>query len=148
MVKAKIDHFKNKVGPVLQRYFPLKADKEESGNKEEENKGDQVQEVIEKQTWSLEFKKKNNENIQKQPILDELYEGIDRSYYKIEMREPNDLTVICEIVKDLMIFAVAPKFKQFKKYNLREICGVGYRGEQKKKEPVQVKSVVLNDDGN
>jgi len=84
-------------------------------------------------TWSLEFRKKNNNSIAKQDILETLYTCINKEIHKIDLKNP-EVPIIVEIIRDLMVVAVAPDFKGFKKYNLRELCGESYVGPGKNKE--------------
>lgn len=111
MVKAKLEHLQSQAPEVIKRYFRTGEPK----------------------TWSLEFKKKNNHSINKQQVLEVLYACIDREEHKIDLKNA-EIPIIVENIRDLMVFAVAPYFKEFKRYNLRELCGESYTGPGKQKQ--------------
>ncbi|CDW72076.1 UNKNOWN [Stylonychia lemnae] len=113
MCKAgKFDEFKVMAEPIIRKYFtPL-------GENQEVNESNY-------KTWCLEFKKSNNESIQKAQYLDFFFNLIDGRKNPVDLRHA-DINIIIEIFKDILILAVIPKYKELKKCNLQQLV----RGEQ------------------
>ena len=96
--------------PVIKRYFPLAG----SGDVEGIN---HVQ-------WCLEFKKRNNDKITKQPYVNWVMETVDATKTSISY-DFADVEVIIEVFRDMLIMAVVPGYKRdFKKYNLQTLAGI------------------------
>jgi tRNA(Ser,Leu) C12 N-acetylase TAN1 len=65
----------------------------------------------------MEFKKRNNDSIKKQEFLDFLFKTIDGNRNPVDLKHA-DIYVIVEIFKNLLVFAVVPRYRELKKYNL------------------------------
>ena len=65
----------------------------------------------------MEFKNSNNNNIKKKEVLDYLFNTIDGNHNPVDLRNA-DFNVIIEVYRDLLMFGVVPKYKEYKKYNL------------------------------
>lgn len=65
----------------------------------------------------MEFKKSNNNSIDKSHYLDFFFKTIDGRKNPVDIRNA-DLNIILEIFKDVLVLAVIPKYKELKKCNL------------------------------
>eukprot|EP00347_Sterkiella_histriomuscorum_P020613 403337141 len=104
---GKFDEFKLLAEPVIKKYFPHLKENEELTE-------------ANYRTWCLEFKKKNNESIDKAQYLDFLFKSIDGKKNPVDLRHA-DYSVIIEIYRDVLAFAVVPQYKEFKKCNLQQL---------------------------
>ena len=70
-------------------------------------------------TWSLEFKARGNKSIDRESYLDVIYKLIntENSGNSVDLKNAEH-SVIIEVIWDAMVFAIVPKFKEYKKYNL------------------------------
>eukprot|EP00347_Sterkiella_histriomuscorum_P013261 403365396 len=141
MQSWKFDEFKLLAEPVIKKYFPHLKENEELTE-------------ANYRTWCLEFKKKNNESIDKAQYLDFLFNSIDGKKNPVDLRHA-DYSVIIEIYRDVLAFAVVPQYKELKKCNLQQLVkgeGEGQDAdsdddEQKKAigAPIQRKVVKISD---
>ena len=102
--------------PVMKRYFPLK-----DGAKDLDS--------ITHVQWCLEFRKRNNDKIEKRAYIDWIMEKIEPSKTSI-CHDYADVEIIIEVFRDMLVMAVLPGYKRdFKKYNLQMLAGITGAGD-------------------
>lgn len=77
----------------------------------------------EPKTFSIVFNRRNNNNIKRNEIIEDLAEIILRKNpgNKADLKNP-EIAVIVEVIRGLCLLSIAPNYYRFKKYNLLEIC--------------------------
>ena len=104
--------FKQMALPVLQRYFPMASDASKPNAEDREH----VQ-------WCLEFKKRNNDKVNRKAYVDYLMSVLDPTCTSVSY-DYADVEVIVEVFRDQLIFTVLPGYKRdFKKFNLQMLAG-------------------------
>lgn len=70
-------------------------------------------------TWSFEFKSRGNKSVDRSDYLDIVFKLIntDNSGNSVDLKNSQHC-VVMEIVREAMVFAILPQFKEYKKYNL------------------------------
>ena len=66
----------------------------------------------------MEYKNKNNNNIQKKEILDFIFKSVDGNRNPVDLKNA-DYNVIIEVYRDLLMFTIVPKYREYKKFNLQ-----------------------------
>ena len=73
-------------------------------------------------TWSVEFKRRNNDKVQKKDFVDVLTKEIDTVQHPVQYEDAK-VEILIEIFRDMLIFAILPGYKsQFRKYNIQQLC--------------------------
>ena len=58
----------------------------------------------------MEFKKRNNDSVKKDHILDFIFKEIDGQLNPVDLKQA-DVHIIVEVFKQLLVFAIVPKYK-------------------------------------
>ncbi|XP_072767432.1 THUMP domain-containing protein 1 homolog [Anoplolepis gracilipes] len=98
--KAYMDDIKTKASALFEKYF-----------------------AQEPKTFSIVFNRRNNNNIKRDEIIQDLAEIILRKNpgNKVDLKNP-EIAVIVEVIRGVCLLCIAPNYYKFKKYNLLEIC--------------------------
>ena len=112
----KFEEFKLLAMPVLKRYFPLKNSAKDP---------DSITHV----QWCFEFRKRNNDKIDKRDYVDWIMEHLEPSKTSISY-DYADIEIIVEVFRDMLIMSAIPGYKRdFKKYNLQTLAGITGAGD-------------------
>ena len=102
------DDFKLMALPAIKKYFPMKGSEE----------------GVTHVQWCLEFKKRNNDKVQKKAYVDWIIDQVEPTRTSISY-DYADVEVIVEVFRDMLVVAVLPGYKRdFKKYNLQMLAGI------------------------
>lgn len=98
--KAYMNDIKQKANVMLEKYF-----------------------AQDPKTFSIVFNRHSNNNIQRDEIIEDLAEIINKKNpgNKADLKNP-ELAVIVEVIRGVCLLSVAPNYYKFRKYNLLEIC--------------------------
>ncbi|XP_011168314.1 THUMP domain-containing protein 1 homolog [Solenopsis invicta] len=98
--KAYMDNIKTKASELFEKYF-----------------------AQEPKTFSIVFNHRSNNSIKRDEIIEDLAEIILKKNpgNKADLKNP-DIAVIVEVIRNICLLSIAPKYYKFKKYNLLEIC--------------------------
>ena len=125
----KFDDFKEFIQPVLGKYFPLKTEGEIDDN-------------IKHVQWCVEFKRRNNDKLNKAHYVDYIVSQIDARKTSISY-DFADVEVIIQNFREMLIVSVLPGFKRdFKKYNLQMLAGIGGDDEMDDRPTVNVMDLI------
>ncbi|XP_076247491.1 THUMP domain-containing protein 1 [Calliopsis andreniformis] len=126
--KAYMSDIKQKANAMLEKYF-----------------------AQEPKTFSIVFNRHSNNSIQREEIIEDLAEIINKKNpgNKADLKNP-ELAVIVEVIRGICLMSVAPNYYKFKKYNLLEICNTKEPSNTaKKKDKEESKdSSKLTEEGN
>lgn len=105
--KAWPDDIKAASGPLLDKYF----------------KG-------EPKTFCVVFKRRNNGNVLREDVIEDLAAEIKlrNPLHRADMKQP-DLAVVVEVIRNICLMSVVPKYFHFKKYNLIEVAKPKVQGD-------------------
>lgn len=101
----KFEDFSSMAGPALKEMFP-------------ESESDK------KLAWCLEFKKRNNDKVNKNDYQQYLYEQLTVKGHVVSY-DHADVECLVEVFRDMLVFAALPKYKLMKKYNLQTLAMTG-----------------------
>ena len=118
------------IAPVLPRYFPMA---------ENPDAWEGAQHV----EWSLEFKKRNNDKVQRKAFTDYMKEMLDQKRTS-SVYDDADVDLVVEVFRDMLVVAILPGFKRdFKKYNLQMLAGAEGADEDKERPtPVKLSDLI------
>lgn len=103
------EDFKLMVEPVLPKYFPM------AGKPDSELLQEGLPHHIQ---WSMEFKRRNNDKVDRKAFLDFLGGKLDPARTSMNYDE-TDIDIVVEVFRDMLLVAILPGYKRdYKKYNL------------------------------
>lgn len=125
--KAYMEDIKNACGPLIKKHFES-----------------------EPQVFSITFNHRNNNTLSRDKVIQELADMVTatRSDHSVNLCEPK-LTIIVEVIKNIVLLAVVPDYIKYKKYNLHMIVDAGEQQsvQSEEKSDVQDQQEQDRDDG-
>jgi hypothetical protein len=106
LCKANLEDFKKFATPAIERVF-------------NEASGADAKSIL----WCMEFKRRNNDKVLRKDYFD-LLQSIVHGFGHHPISYDNaDQEVVVEVFRDMLVFALLPRYKHYKKYNLQMLSG-------------------------